>query len=124
MIVDISYHFNGSEHTITDVNSDGQIDALDIKYPPGSPEAKAAWQAIDAQAHSEESIQQAKSLGYPNATGMYMGKVLVPGVGPDQGDFQLLEHKLVYSDGFDPLVAKKIAAGVKYKIIHRGGYNG
>lgn len=96
-----------------DADDDGY---LDLPFEPGSPEAKEAWHQIDQEAHSTENIQEARDMGYNNATGMYKGKPLVPGPGANQSDYQFLVDKLIWYDGYSPYTAQKIAGKVMWKL--------
>ena len=96
-----------------DNNHDDSIDGTDIPFEPGSLAAKKAWKEIAAIAKSPDAIAQAKALGYDNATGMYKGKVLAPGAGPGEGDFDFLRDKLIYDGGHSPEVATKIAVAIQ-----------
>lgn len=93
---------------LADKNGDGYLSGADIPFAPGSIEAKKAWAQIDAQAHSPEAIAKAKAMGFAKATGMYMGKVMVPGPGENQGDVAFWKDKLIYHNGLDPQVANKL----------------
>lgn len=99
-----------------DTNHDGVIDGRDIPFEPGSVDAKVAWQKIEALGHSPDAIVKAREMGYKDATGIYGGKPLVPGVGGGQGDFYQLVDKLVYYHGYSPEVAMKIAAKVRWNL--------
>ena len=109
MIEGLVEFFTGEFH---DSNNNGHFDGGDIQVEPGSVEAKKVWKQISIEAHSPENISKAKQL-HPNATGLYMGKPLVPGVaGPGQADFQFMVDKLIYHDGYSPEVANKIAGKI------------
>lgn len=101
-----------------DLNHDGLINVQDLMLvQPGSAKAKQIWEQVDKQAHSEESILQAKKLGHENAKGLFEGKALVPGEsGIDQGDFNFLVQKLHWYNGYSLDVAQKIAAKVKIRL--------
>lgn len=99
-----------------DNDGDGFITGADIPFEPGSLAAKKAWAKIEAEAHSPANVQKCKALGYEDGRGMYQGKVLVPGSGSGHGDFILLKHRLIYSQGYSPEVATKIAARAKWMI--------
>lgn len=113
---------------LLDIDGDGQPDGVELIDPstgnaiqPGSAEAKKLWAKVDADAHSAENVAKAKALsGSDNATGMWMGRPLVPGMNnPNdvpEGDFQYLTQKLIWDGGHDPTTAKKIAASVKRKL--------
>lgn len=87
-----------------------------VGLEPGSVEAKKAWAAIDAKAHSPESIMKAKSMGWYKATGLYQGKPLVKGPGEGHGDYNFLVDKLIYDRGYSPEIANKIAAKIKQNL--------
>ena len=111
----------GEDQAVKLVDKDGNgLDGGDIPFPPGSLEAKKAWAQIDADAHSPANVAKAKQL-HPDAIGMYKGKALVPGPGENQGDYDFLVDKLVYSKGFSPEVASKIAGSVKFKLMKAAG---
>ena len=97
-----------------DTNGDGFITGADIPFEPGSLEAKKAWMQVEAQAHSPTNVAKCKALGYEDGRGMYEGRPLVPGSGPGQGDFKLLQDRLVYHQGYDPEVASQIAAKARW----------
>lgn len=100
----------------TDSNQDSEITGDDIPYEPGSIKAKAAWKKIEAIAHSPKNIETCKTLGYENGRGMYGGKVLAPGAGPNQGDFDMLRDKLIWYNGYSPETAVKIAGKTRWAI--------
>jgi hypothetical protein len=98
-----------------DTNSDHMIDGADIPFEPGSAKAKLAWKKIEAEALSPENAMKAKELsGLENARGMYKGKVLCPGVGKGQSDFEFLVDKLHYYNGHSASTASKIAGSVRW----------
>jgi hypothetical protein len=101
-------HAIGTEKAfkLVDKNGDGHLSAADVPFPPGSLEAKKAWAQIDAQPHSPEMVAKAKKLGFEKATGMYMGKPLVPG--PEGNDVDFWKDRLIVKNGLDPQVAQKL----------------
>jgi len=103
---------------ITDLNGDGQINALDCPHPHGTPEAKT-WlkDVLDPYVKSQVTPEMKAKYG-DKCTGSYGGKALVPGVKGSamdpQGDFDYMSDKIQVTHGVDKVVADKIAAKIMY----------
>jgi hypothetical protein len=97
--------------------SDTEVDdGVDIDFLPGSIEAKKAWLEIETEAHSPESIERARSMGYEDADGWYKDGPLRKGAHAGDSDYEFMVDKLVYHHGYSPGVAAKIAGKVRWSI--------
>jgi hypothetical protein len=107
----------GTEWVPSDLNNDGFVTGADIPYEPGTFEAKMAFKSLSNYCHSPSMIAKAKALsGNDACTGMYAGKILVPGITSEGGDFQMLVDRLHYANGYDFDAAGRIAGAIKARM--------
>lgn len=97
-----------------DLNMDGVIDVQDCPYPYGTQAAKK-WFYNYLDPYTKSQITDEMRDQYGDAiTGVYKGKLLIKGPGPNQGDFDYLVDKIRCTQGLALDSARRIAGKVLY----------